>query len=123
LKSSWSFINGLYPLGSGWKIPEEVSTDKLMPPYKPLFPKKLKEKEVDESFALNKGFTPVPVRSLNNVLDNCPNYERLVDIRKQQILASVEILQNEQKAQIARLKNIFNLTSSQENVAVMCDLY
>jgi hypothetical protein len=56
-------------------------------------------------------------------LDNCPNYDSLLAKRSQLIFASIEMLQSEQKAQIARLKSIFNLTSSQENAAVMCDLY
>lgn len=41
--SALAFIYGLFPLGKGWTIPPEVPEDKLLPPYKPLFPENLKK--------------------------------------------------------------------------------
>ncbi len=41
--SALAFIYGLFPLGYGWTIPNEVPADKLAPPYKPLFPEYLKK--------------------------------------------------------------------------------
>ena len=41
--SALAFIYGLYPLGLGWTIPKAVPTDKLSPPYTPLFPDHLSQ--------------------------------------------------------------------------------
>jgi hypothetical protein len=92
--SAVSFIYGFYPLEEGWIIPEGISSDKLNPPFTSLSFKTLQEENNEEPFALNKGFQPLPVRSLDDILDNCPNYDALVTRRKFEIAAQVAIFES-----------------------------
>jgi hypothetical protein len=87
--SALSFIYGFYPLGEGWTIPPEVPSDKLVPPYTPLFPSYLSKSMTDSPFALNKGFQPLPVRPLDDILDNCPDYDNLLAKRLQEVSKTI----------------------------------
>jgi hypothetical protein len=77
-----ALLYGLYPLGNGWTIPDGVTSDKFNPPYTPLFPENLRTEVTEQPFALNKGFQALPVRPLDDILDNCPNYDKLLEIRQ-----------------------------------------
>jgi hypothetical protein len=85
----------------------------LDPPYTPLFPKNIEEEEDGNNFGLEKGYQPLPVRSLDSILANCPNYDALLTARNLQILQLVEVFQAQQRTQIAKMRAIFNLTAAQ----------
>ena len=65
----------------------------------------------------------MPVRQLDEILDNCPAYEHLLDERKSLISSQVKTFEEEQKSLIARMKNLCNLTDSQSHLATISDLY
>ena len=80
-ESAVSLIYGLYPLQEGWTIPENIPEDKLAPPFTEFLSNSL---QTDEAlpFALDNGFQPLPVRNLDDILDNCPNYDALMARRR-----------------------------------------
>lgn len=122
-KSALSFLYGLFPLESGQRIPDEVTEDKLDPPYTPLFQENLQIEGEDLPFALASGFQPVPIYNLDEILDNCPSYEGLQAKRYLEISAALSQLQSEQAEQISRLRVMFNLTAQQTNIPTLADLY
>ena len=89
--SALAFLYGIFPLEQGWVIPDGVTADKFNPPYTPLFPAKLRS-ESEAEFALNRGFQAMPVQPLDNILDNCPNYDDLLVIRKREVAAKTALL-------------------------------
>lgn len=90
--SAVSFIYGLFPLQEGWTIPEEIPQDKLAPPFTG-FSSNVLQTDDALPFALDMGFQPLPVRNLDDILDNCPNYDALLARRKTEVAAQVAIFE------------------------------
>lgn len=69
------------------------------------------------------GFQPLPVRNIDDILDNCPNYDALMARRKTEVAAQVAIFEGKHSLEIAKMKVLFNLTNAQATLPVMSDLY
>lgn len=122
IESALARMYGFYPLGTGWKIPQEVDPQTLYPPFETNVTEKLRK--ADEEFALKDGFSPIPVTKLEYILNSpCPNLGLLKSKRYQEISKTVGTFQAQITTFIAKMKLVFNLSSLQVTVQNMADLY
>ena len=110
---------GVFPPGTGWKIPDEVPSDKRLPPYQTNF-----SDVFDTKDSLYLGFQPVPIMNMEDILnDPCPNAGLILSKRYKDISKDLAKLQAEQSPIMAKAKLVFNLSATQMTVSTMSDLY
>lgn len=124
IDSALSRLYGLFPPGTGWTIPEEV-TDKEMlePPFNSSYARRLLTAE-DNDFALENGYQPVPVFMLEDILnDQCSSAGVLKTARYQEIAKTISSFQATETIFISKMKLVFNLTALQVTIPTLADLY
>jgi hypothetical protein len=118
-------LYGLFPIGSGWRIPPGVDAKRLDPPFQSNFSLEEEEEMGDDApFALNLGFQPVPIWPMDDILnDPCPNAGLIKTKRLQEIAKNLTAFEAQHSVLMAKARLVFNLTVLQMNIPSMSDLH
>ena len=121
--SAYCQLYGLYPDGTGPRLPEGLNPSFLVPPFN-ISSNDGKGVPVEGDFGLPNGFQPIPVHDAGPFIENCVGVDLLVveEISKHSgELAAIDI---HYTSFYLRMKQIFKIKSDIElNIVVMVELY
>mgnify|MGYP002368060681 FL=1 len=121
--SAYCQLYGLYPDGTGPRIPDGLDPSFLVPPFN-ISGNNGQGVPVEGEFGLPNGFQPIPVHDAGPFLENCAGVDVLVveEVGKHFTqLATIDVLYT---AFYLRMKQIFKIKSDIElNILVMVELY
>lgn len=118
--SAYCQLYGLYPDGTGPRLPEGLDPKYLVPPFSPASANIPQESD----YGLPNGFQPIPVHDATPFLENCAGIDVLVAdevVKHASQLAAIDL---HYMPFYVRMKQIFNIKSDIElNILVMVELY
>ena len=74
--STLSHVMGMFPFGTGPRLPEGISPEQLDPPYESFIKDNLRKQSAASTLAdysLKLGYQPTPIINASEFIPSCPN--------------------------------------------------